>query len=115
MDNWKEQNIYLEEEDSGQPCISVKWVTNRKVVDGSCITKARLCARGFEELQDFPNDSWCCSQIGVRSIYTLINSLNWYISLIDNKTSILARKKNRIVYLCPPKVPHASKVWKLQK
>ena len=57
MDNWKEQNIYLEEEDSGQPCISGKWVTNRKVVDGSCITKARLCARGFEELQDFPNDS----------------------------------------------------------
>ena len=57
MDNWKEQNIYLQEEDSGQPCISVKWVTNGKVVGGSCITKARLCVRGFEDLQDFPNDS----------------------------------------------------------
>ena len=60
LNNWKEQNIYLEEEDSGQPCISIKWVINRKVVDRSCITKARLCARGFEELQDFLNDSWCC-------------------------------------------------------
>ena len=40
------------------------------------ITKARLCAGGFEELQDFPTDSSYCSRIGVRSIFALIASQN---------------------------------------
>ena len=64
-----ERTKYLEEEDSEQPCISVRRVISTKVVDGKNITKTRLCARGFEELQDFPTDSPCCSQIGLRSVY----------------------------------------------
>ena len=42
LNRLKEQNIFIEE-DSGQPCISVRWVIRRKVVDGSNMTEARLC------------------------------------------------------------------------
>ena len=101
----------LEEEDSGQPCISVRWVISRKVIDGSYITNVRLCAREFEELQDFPTISPCCSRIGVRSIFALIVSQNWNIISIDVKTRFLkGRKIERIVYLCPPKEANTSKV-----
>ena len=116
MNTWKEQNVYLEEEDSGQPCISVRWVISRKIVDGNNITKARLSARGFEELQDFSTDSPCCSRIGVRSIFALIASRNWNMSSIDVKTAFLeGRKIERILYLLPLKEANTSKVWKLQK
>ena len=94
----------------------MRWVISRKVVDGNNITKARLCARGFEELQDFPTDSPCCSQIGVRSVFALTASQNWNISLIDVKTAFLQERKiERIVYLHPPKRANTSKIWKLQK
>ena len=80
------------------------------------ITKARLCARGFEELQDFPTDSPCCSRIGVRTIFALVVSQNWNISSIDVKAAFLqGRKIERIVHLSPPKEANTSKVWKLQK
>ena len=76
----------------------MRWVISLKVVDGNNITKARLCAREFEELQDFPTDSPCCSRIGVRSIFALIASQNWNISSTDVKTAFLqGRKIERIV------------------
>ena len=116
LNSWKEQNVYVEEEDSGQPCISVKWVISRKVVDGNNITKVRLCARGFEELQDFASDFPCCSRIGVRSIFVLIASQNWNITSIHVKTAFLQGIKiERIIYLRPPKEANTSKVWKLEK
>ena len=45
LGNWKKQNVYREEEDMGQSCISVRWVFSRKVKNGQNITKARLFAR----------------------------------------------------------------------
>ena len=66
LNNWKQQNVY-KEKDAGQQCISVRWVITRKIVNGENITKARLCARGFEEIQDFPKDSPFCSRIGIRT------------------------------------------------
>ena len=60
-------------------------VISRNIVDGKNITKARLYARGFEKLQDFPTYSPCCSRKGERSAFALITSENWNISLIDVK------------------------------
>ena len=99
--DWKGQNVYLEEKDSGQSCISVRQVISRKVVDGSNITKAKLCARGFEELQDLSIDSPCCSRIGVTLIFALIASQNWNISSIDMKTAFLQGRKIERT-LCSP-------------
>ena len=94
----------------------MRWVISRKVVEGSNTTKARICTRGFKELQDFPNDSPCYSSIRVRSIFALINSQNWNISSTDVKTAFLqGRKIERIAYVRPSKEDNTSKVWKLQK
>ena len=92
--------------------MSVRWVISRRVLDGSNITKARLSARGFEELNDFPTDSPCCSRIRVRSVFAVTAEYQF-----DRcKNSILARKEiERTVYLRPPKEANTNKVWKLQK
>ena len=49
LENWNKQNVYIEENDIGQSCISIRWVIKKKVIDEETITKARLCARGFEK------------------------------------------------------------------
>ena len=116
LNNWKQQNVYKEEKDAGQQCISVRWVITRKIVNGENITKARLCARGFEEIQDFPKDSPCCSRIGIRTLFTLIASNEWKIKSIDVKTAFLQGKEiERVIYLRPPKEVDTNNVWKLLK
>ena len=75
------------------------WVISRKVVDRNNLIQARLCARGFEELQDFPTDSPCCSRIGVRSIFAQTAPQNWNISSIDAKTAFLQGRKIKL-YIC---------------
>ena len=113
LESWKKQEVYCEE-DTGQSCISVRWVLSRKIKNGENLTKARLCAQGFKEIKDFPTDSPCCSQIGVRSISVLIASNKWKVQAIDVKTVFLQGKHiKRTVYLQPLK--EANKIWKLQK
>ena len=74
LEIWKKQEVYREEEDIDQSWISVRWVLSRKIKNEEYVTKARLCTSSFEEIKDFPTGSPCCSQIGVRSIFTLIVS-----------------------------------------
>lgn len=73
LNNWKQQYV-IKEEDVMQQYISIRWVISRKVINGRSITKARLCARGFEETQGFPTDLSCSSRISVWSLFTLIAS-----------------------------------------
>ena len=116
LESWKKQEVYCEEEDIGQLCISVRWVLSRKIKKGEYVTKARLCARGFEEIKDFPTDSPCCSQIGVRSIFALIASNRWKVQAIDVKAAFLQGKQiERTIYLQPPKEANTNKIWRLQK
>ena len=68
LKSWKKQEVYCEE-GIAQSCISVRWVLSRKIKNGENVTKARLCACGFEEIKDFPTDSPCCSRISVRSTF----------------------------------------------
>ena len=58
---WKKQEVYCEEEDINQSCISVRRVLSRKIKNGEYVMKARLCAHGFKEIKDFPTDSPYCS------------------------------------------------------
>ena len=92
LESWQKQNVYVAEDDIGQNCISVRWVISKKIVNGEHITKARLCARGFEEIQDFPTDSPCCSRIGLRSVISIISTKQWIIKSIDVKTAFLQGK-----------------------
>ena len=114
--NWKSQQVYVEEEDRGRRCLSVRWVLTPKMIDSVVSTKARLCARGFEENQDFRTDSPTCSRIGIRFALTVISSFSWRLNSIDVKTAFLQGKEmERTVYLRPPKEAETNKVWRLKK
>ena len=112
LENWNKQNVYIEENDIGQSCISTRWVITKKVI----ITKARLCARGFEETQKFRTDSPCCTIIGIRTALAVLTTNNWSLKAADEKTAFLQGKKiERGVYIRPLKEAATKKVWKPQK
>ena len=66
LDQWKERNVYIEEEDTGQPCISLRWVITEKIINDRKCPKTRLDTWAFEEEQSFRTDSPTCSREGVR-------------------------------------------------
>ena len=62
LESWSKHQVYEEIDDTGQDCISVRWVVTPKIIDGQQKMKARLCARGFEESANFRTDSPTCSR-----------------------------------------------------
>ena len=116
LQEWKSREVYNEIEDSGQPCISLRWVLKQKTENGQIKTKARLCARGFEEDHEFRTDSPTCSREGLRIGLSLIAARKWSIQSIDVKTAFLQGKDlERTVYVRPPKEAHTDKIWHLRK
>ena len=92
LENSNKQNVYIEENDIGQSCISTRWVITKKVVDGETITKARYCARGFEGNQEFRTDSPCCTRIGIRTALAVLTTNNWRLKAAD--VGFSPRKEN---------------------
>ena len=63
LQQWEEMGVYKEVPDSGQECISLRWVIREKVGDkGEVNCKARLYVRDFEEEQNFRTNSPTCSR-----------------------------------------------------
>ena len=107
---------YTEVDDCDADCISLRWVIKPKIVDGVSSVKARLCARGFEESQNYRTDSPTCSREGIRIALTLISSNSWKVNALDIKTAFLqGRPIEREVYVLPPKEAETDKIWKLNK
>ena len=79
LENWRKQEVYRQEEEKEQSCISVRWVLSRKVKNRENITKARLCARGFEEVKDFPTDSVLLKNQYLHNLYSD------YLKLVGDK------------------------------
>ena len=116
LESWKENRVYQEVEDTGQSSMSVRWVMAKKVVNGNQVIKARLCARGFEEAQDFRTDSPTCSRESLRLSLIVIASNGWKLQSIDIKTAFLQGKGiDREVILKPPREANTNKLWLLQK
>ena len=110
--SWRDNEVYRVVEDIGQERISVRWVVTDKVKDNSVVTKARLCARGFEEVQHFRKDSPTCSKECVRFVMALAASMKWSLNSIDIKTAFLQGKPfDREVYLKPPREAGTKKLW----
>ena len=83
--------------------MSVRWVLKQKIIDGKLGTKARLCARGFEELQNFRTNSPTCSREGIRIALSTIASNKWKLNSIDVKTAFLQGKPiERTIFIRPP-------------
>ena len=79
-------------------------------------TKARLCARGFEEEQDFRTDAPTCARESVRLSLATIASNKWDLKSIDIKRAFLqGHQLTREVYLRPPPEAQTNKLWKLNK
>jgi transposase InsO family protein len=71
LDSWKSNCVYEEVLDTGQKCISTKWICTLKETADGIKPKARLVARGFEEVEtrDLPKDSPTCSTESLRVIF----------------------------------------------
>ena len=114
--NWSEQKVYEEVDDNGQSCISVRWVISPKVIDGIIQTKARLCAKGFEEDSYLRTDSPTSSKVGLRVTLFIIAAKRWVINSIDVKAAFLQGSPiDREIFLRPPKEANTNKIWHLLK
>ena len=51
LENWQNNKVYDEVDNEGQDLIPVRWVITEKIVEGITKTRARLVARGFEEIK----------------------------------------------------------------
>ena len=116
LESWKIQEVYSEVKNIGQDYMSLRWVVTPKVVEGRPSVKARLVARGFEEIQNFRTDSPTCSREGLRIALTVISSEKWKLNSLDVKTAFLQGEEiNRDICVEPPAEANTTKLWKLRK
>ena len=113
---WREMKVYTEVEDNGQKRISCRWVCTERLKAGKLEAKARLCARGCEDIEDVPTDSPTCERDNVRLMLSMAASFEWTLNAIDFKSAYLQGEDlDRDIYLVPPKEAGTSKLWKLKK
>lgn len=121
LENWKSFGVYDEVTDNGQPRITVRWVCNEKhLQDGSCMAKARLVARGFEESKpdNFKSDSPTVGKETLRIFLAILATNSWRCNSIDVKAAFLQGADfEREVYLKPPREASdmQGKLWMLKK
>ena len=116
LEEWKKREVYSVVDDIGQDHITTRWVITTKQHDGNTITKARLCARGFQEQQAFRTDSPTCSRETTRLTLITIAAHKWDLFCIDIKTAFLQGKEmERTVFLKPPPESKTDKLWQLRK
>jgi hypothetical protein len=117
--SWKNNNVYVEKKDVGQKCVSTRWICSLKDTFDGTLRKARLVARGFEEIRrdDLQKDSPTCGSDSLRLILTIMAQRQWQIHTMDIKTAFLQGSEiDREIYVRPP--PEADQkgiVWQLRK
>ena len=111
----KDFGTYKVVKDVGQPRISSTWVLCEK--DNGAV-KARLVARGYEELGEVVSDSPTMNKSSLRIILSLAASKQWLLETTDIKSAFLQGDTiNREVYVKPPREAKLEKgfLWKLEK
>ena len=108
----KDFKSFEEVRDCGQYRISstfICWYKGEEV-------RARLVARGFEEVEKVPGDSPTVEKCNVRLIFAICAGMKWIIATLDVKSAFLqGRKLEREVVIKPPREANAGKdvLWKL--
>ena len=117
LQNWKDNKVYTEVQDEDQYAITTRWITTTKEVEGNFIVKARLVARGFEDIHNQgKNDSPTCTKDSLRLALTIMASKDWKCMSMDIKTAFLQSfQLEREIFLVPPKEAETDKLWKLNK
>ena len=117
--NWKENDVFEEVSDEGQKCISTRWVCTLKETPDGVAPKARLVARGFEEInrEELPKDSPTCASESLRMIMAVICQRKWQLNSMDIKAAFLQGKElTRNIYIRPPPEARSQGIlWKLKK
>ncbi len=113
LEKLKEFETYDEVTDEGQEYITTTWVLTRK--DGQA--RARLTARGFQELENFPKDSPTLHKFSLRIILIIAAHKGWNIATTDVRSAFLqGNQLERIVFILPPKEAKLEKrLWRLKK
>ena len=112
LDKLKKFETYVEVDDLGQDRISTTWVLSIKGQE----IRARLVARGFEELEDVPRESPTISRSSMRVLLAIAVQKKWKVKTTDIKSAFLQGKKlKRTVHLIPPKESETlvGKIWRL--
>ena len=119
LESWKKNHVYTEIEDSGQKCISTRWICTLKETKDGVKTKAKLVARGFEEIgkEDMQKDSPTCTNESLKVILSVFAQRKWTPCSMDIKIAFLQGKEiDRDIFIRPPNEANSrGKVWHLQK
>ena len=116
LDSWKQNNVYTIVRNEGQKCISTRWICSMKSTPDGFVPKARLVARGFEELNVTQKDSPTCAHESVRLIMAISAQNKWKLHSMDIKTAFLqGQTMDREVYIRPPKESKCDGIWRLNK
>ena len=119
IENLIKNDVYEKVDDEGQKAISCKWViTDKETSDGGRKVKARLVARGFEEmLIDKRVDSPTCSRQGLRLVFATASTMGWKLKAMDVSSAFLqGREIKREVYVKPPAgICEKGKLWRLKR
>ena len=117
LQNWKKLNVYDEVDNEGQDFITVRWVYSEKEVGEKKVRKARLVARGYQEVLEKPTDSPTCNTESQRVALAVISSEGWDVHSLDVKAAFLQGKAiDRDLYLKPPREAGTpGKLWKLKR
>lgn len=117
--SWIQNDVFEEVDDNGQKCISTRWVCTLKATENGLIPKARLVARGFEELQvlELQKDSPTCASESLRLLVAVSCQKQWKLHSMDIKSAFLqGLELCRDIFIKPP--PEANStgtLWKLRK
>ncbi|XP_061841706.1 uncharacterized protein [Nerophis lumbriciformis] len=105
ISNWEKHDVFDEVKNMGQKCISTRWVCTLKDTPDGIVPKARLVARGFEELntKDLPKDSPTCASESLRLLMSVICQNRWTPHSMDIKSAFLqGNESSRDIYVRPP-------------
>lgn len=113
LEKFKEFNVYEEIKDTGQSTISTRWVVTNK--DDK--VKARLVARGYEDMENNQSDSPTANKISLRIFVSLACAMGWQIQSLDIYAAFLqAEAIKRDVYVKPPSdIAKVGIIWQLKK
>lgn len=111
-----EFGVYQETKDTGQSHVSSRWVVTTKGEKNEKV-KARLVARGFEEMCVMRKDSPTVTKVVVRLLFSLAASYNWTVDTLDVTSAFLQAKGTmRDVFVKPPRdIRKRGIIWKLLK
>ena len=98
-----EFGVYQETKDTGQSHVSSRWVVTTKGENNEQF-KARLVARGFEEICNIKKDSPTVTKVVIRLLFSLAASYNWTVDSLDVTSAFLQAKGTmRDVFVKPPR------------